>query len=388
MDDKVSDTKNAIPNEAIGKAGEDASARMADGNSSTWTMTRERLLAMPLGAECVKLAQIASFFSPDGCPRHILLHLWKTVVAPGQDTEKFSRALEIGMRHQIFQSADPVLVNSLDREAILKTAKEEQGLEEAIGKSLATYAGMSPIDWLLLADHIAILQLIPQDILIAERNTFFWRESFTMSDSAIGQLQVGLLCLNPAFESEVRWDAITLQNWLDLLCVQPQFADRCPFDQFDGHDWAWLLTSQPQFADRCAWEKLDMDHWALLLEEQPQFADRCPWKKLDELRGMYWVELLCEQPQFGEHCPWDKLSGFRWAELLGKQPQFADRCRWDKLEGKDWAKLLAQQPQFADRCPWKKFDELGGGYWVTLLAEQPAFADRCPWEKVDGLSGG
>ena len=150
-------------------------------------MTRERLLTMPLGAECVKLAQISSFFSPDGCPRHILLHLWKTVIAPGQDAEKFSHALEIGMRHQIFQSADPVLVNSLDREAILKTAKEEQGLEEAIGKSLAKYVGMSPIDWLLLADHIAILRLIPPDILIAERNPFLRRESFTMSDSAIGR---------------------------------------------------------------------------------------------------------------------------------------------------------------------------------------------------------
>ncbi len=341
-----------------------------------WKMTCERLVKMPLGAECVKLAQVASFFSPDGFPQHILRHLWKTVVAPGQDERKFERAFAILRHHNVFQSEDPVRIHRLDRAAILQTTRNEPGLQEAVGKSLASYYGMTPEYWLLLADNIGILRYIPDATRFSFLTTGIIDAPQTKKHIT---LQVRLLRLNPTFESECCLEKLNGCEWKYLLCKRPQFADGCEWAKLEGWDWLDLLRAQPQFANHCPWEKLDDGlHWASLLGDQPQFADRCAWEKLD---GGDWSDLLAKQPLFADRCQWEKMDGGDWARLLGGQPQFADRCPWEKRGGRDWLNLLRAQPQFADHCPWEKLD---GRKWSNLLAKQPLFADRCQWEKMDG----
>ena len=356
-----------------------------------WNMTRERLLKVPLGAECVKLAQVASFFSPEGFPQHILKHLWKTVVAPNFDEKKFTRALDILKHHNIFQSLDPVRIHRLDRAAIQQTAKAESGLEEAIGKSLASYEGMSPESWLLVVDNRVMLRCIPNEVRL-------WRDEFNIS------LLAKILCLNVAFQNECDLETLDCENWAWMLTEQPQLAERCPWEKMDSRNfgvlilqqpqfldrcplekldsWAWagLLANQPELSDRCPWEKLICLDWAELLRKQPQFADHCPWEQMKGMHAIIWVHLLCKQPSFADRCPWEKLGGREWASLLCDQPQFSDRRPWEKLDGKDWAELLCKQPQFSDRCSWEKLD---GEDWVSLLGTQPQFSDRRPWEKLD-----
>ena len=357
-----------------------------------WNMTRERLLKMPLGAECVKLAQVASFFAPDGFPQHVLKHLWKTVVAPNLDEKKFTRALDILRHHNIFQSLDRVRIHRLDREAILQTAKAEPGLEESVGKSLAAYEGMSPEYWLLLVDNIGILRCIPN---VAR----CWKDESGIS------LLARILCMNVAFQDDCDLEEFDGENWALVLSEQPQLAKHCPWKKMDACDLGMLILQQPQFLDRCPLEKLEGWAWAGLLTDKPWLADRCPWGKLDcldwvdllckqphfaghfadhfswnELDGMNWAHLLCKQPHFADHCPWDVLNGMDWAVLLGSQPHFSDRCAWEKLNGGNWVMLLSTQPQFDDRCPWEKLD---GENWMTLLCNRPQFADRCPWEKME-----
>ena len=184
-----------------------------------WKMTRERLQRMPFGAECVKLAQVASFFSPDGFPQHILKHLWKTVVAPNLDEKKFARALEIVKHHNIFQSVNPVRLHRLDREAILQTAKAEPGLEDELGAALESYGLLPKEDWAFLCEHEKIRAHLP---------------------SALAQ-DVGF--------------------WLSMLSDHPDLADRCPWETLRGEDWSGLLSEQPQFADRCSWEAARGRSW-------------------------------------------------------------------------------------------------------------------------------
>ena len=360
-----------------------------------WKMTRERLLKMPFGAECVKLAQVASFFSPEGFPRHILKHLWKTVVAPNLDEKKFERAFAILRHHNVFQSEAPIHIHRLDRAAILQTANAEPGLAESVGKALAMYDGMTPRFWSLLADNIVILHFVPD---VARSSFWHWFND----DGDCISIEALLLCRNALFQSECRWSHLRHCDWAELLMARPQFSDHCPWEILWGSDWTKLLKHQPQFADHCLWEKLEGQDWSKLLAAQPQLAKRCVWEKMNgtdwknllvvqprfadkclwvKMDGRNWADLLGEQPQFADKCLWVKMDGWNWADLLGEQPQFADRCPWEKLDGGDWTRLLEEQPQFADRCPWEKLD---GGNWADLLEEQPLFADRCPWEKLDG----
>ena len=356
-----------------------------------WSMTRERFLKIPLGAECVKLAQVASFFSPNGFPQHILKHLWKTVVAPNLDEKKFTRALDILKCHNVFQSIDPVRIHRLDRAAIQQTAKAELGLEEAIGKSLAAYEGMSPETWLLVVDNLVMLRCMPNEVRL-------WRDELNIS------LLAKILCLNGAVQNECDLETLDCENWAWMLTEQPQLAEHCPWEKMDGRNfgmlilqqpqfldrcplekldsWAWagLLANQPELADRCPWEKLIFLDWVELLRKQPQFTDHCPWEQMKGMHAITWVHLLCKQPSFADRCPWEKLGGREWAALLGDQPQFSDRRPWEKLDGEDWAELLCKQPQFSDRCSWEKLD---GEDWVSLLRMQPQFAERCSWEKLN-----
>ena len=357
-----------------------------------WKLTSKRLSTRMVngeekknefGVKCVKLAQVASFFSPDGFPQHILKHLWKTLVAPEYEA-KFDRALRLLQRHNIFQSTDPVRIHRLDRAAILQTAKAVSGLEDALGASLADYGLLSRDVSRSLYEHERIRTHLPA---VFDQDREFWTK---------------LLSVQPQFADRCPWEILDGDDWMQLLSAQPQFADRCPWEKFDGGGWTVLLSERPQFADRCPWEKLDGRNWAKLLCGQPQFADRCPWEKMEggywwwllcaqpqfadrcpweKLNGLAWVELLCVQPQFADRCSWEKLSSLNWVKLLSSQPQFADRCPWEKLDGEEWARLLSSQPQFADRCPWEK---LGDWDWARVLSKQPQFADRCPWEKLDG----
>ena len=379
-----------------------------------WKMTRERLLKMPLGAECVKLVEVAAFFSPEGFPRHILLHLWKTVVAPDLDEKKFARAFEIVRHHNLFQSADPVRIHRLDRAAILhKLGGEDSEILDSIGRSLADYLATSREIWLSLAKQFPrVFQWIPDSIVN-------------------GDFYVKLLIANPILEDRCDWSKLNGADWVDLLEKQPQFAGKCDWSKLDGWDWRCLLEKQPQFAERCQWQYLNGQQWLYLLASQPRFAEKCPWDKLEPLPSYYpqylnfhpekglfyhvylddwfdllkkqkqflihfpwehttslsffneycWIEILSIFPQFADKCPWNKLNGRNWADLLAKQPQFADKCPWVKLDGGNWANLLREQPQFADKCPWEKLD---GRNWANLLREQPQFADKCPWEKLDG----
>ncbi|MCQ2395617.1 MAG: AAA family ATPase, partial [Kiritimatiellae bacterium] len=229
-----------------------------------WKMTCTRLLELKsLGPACIKLAQTASFFSPDGFARHILKYLWTTLVAPEAGERTFDRAVEIVRRRTIFQSGDPVRVHRLHREAVLQTAKAEFGLEDRLGRALADYGLLSKEDWLPLCEHDGIRAHLPAELA---------------QDGSFG---VSLLIAWPKLADCCPWENLGGEDWMRLLCDQPQFADRCPWEKLDGRDWCCLLRARPQFAGRCPWEKLDGGAWADLLRAQPQFADRCPWEKLD-----------------------------------------------------------------------------------------------------------
>ena len=373
-----------------------------------WTMTRELLLKMPIGSECVKLAQVASFFSPDGFPQLILKHLWKTVVAHNQDDRKFARAVEILKHHNIFQSVDPVRIHRLDRAAILQTAKAEPGLEDALGAALGTCGLLLKEDWAFLYEHEKIRPHLPAEL--AEDGAFWvsvlWNHPELAErcpwEKLDGQDWARLLSRQPQFASRCQWESLDgwswsfllgaqpqfadwcewgkleSRNWCDLLCKQPQFEERCPWEKLTGFAWGFLLAKQPQFADRCPWDKLNVLDWFFLLPIQPQFAERCPAEHKD---GYCWSYLLRNQPQFSGRCPWEKLDGRDWSRLLVEQPRFAYRCVWEKLDGEAWGELLAGRPEFADRCAWEKLD---GKHWSKLLREQPQFADRCDWKKLAG----
>ena len=363
-----------------------------------WEIVQDNLAEWGLGEACIRLVKIASFFSPDGFPKHILRHLWDELVYPGLEDwggqdEVFDQAIDLAKNYNLFQSVDPVRIHRLDRAAILQTAKSEEGLEETVGKSLAGYVGMSTVDWLLLADNTTILSFIPEYVLLSRKG------------ETTPSLQVELLSKDQHNQRFCQFDKFLWMDWAFLLETQPQFADQCPWERFDGLFWSSLLERQPRFSDRCPWEKLDEWQWGLLLRAQPQFVDRFLAKKLDnndwatlfevepqfvdrfswgKLDGGDWVLLLRVQPQFSNYCQWDKLNGGDWAMLLGMHPQFATHCQWDKLSGGDWVSLLEIQPQFADHCSWEK---LGCKDWSDLIKKQPQFSSVCPWQKLGQLKG-
>ena len=389
-----------------------------------WELVRNNLSEWGLGEACIKLAEIASFFSSEGCPRHILHHLWGELVFSGLEDwgsqeEVFDQVCDLAKRYNIFQAADPVRIHRLDRAAILQTAKAEQGLEEAVGKALAEYPGMSPDDWLSLAESATIVSRVPEVELLtrdALSTVLMMRNFPTLQKGKRSlpsvwyhvsepSLQVKLLCLNPALEPICRFDAFSNEDWVSLLVRQPQFAERCPGEILRGKDWVSLLVCQPQFAERCPMETLRGSDWAqllgsrpeletycqwdvllefdwiYLLARQPQFEKRCPWESVEKIDWQWsWRELLEKQPQFAGHCPWNTLDGLNWAYLLQKQPELAIHCDWKKLNGRNWAELLAVQPRFSDDCPWESLEE---GDWVALLSKQPQFEDRWPWKNME-----
>ena len=328
-----------------------------------WKMTRETLSLHPNGTFWVKLAQIASFFSPEGFPPHLLYCLWKDIVLSSSNQEvdwwkdvSFVQALKVLKQHGLLdihpEREDAIQMHRLTREAVKQSIfKENHAIEEQIVYSLSNN-NINEFDWLYLSDNIYILQLIPKRYFD-------------------GFLSLELLEANKDYKIYCHWDELSGYKWANLLEKQPQFADKCPWEKLDGKDWAWLLSFQPIFADKCSWEKLDGQNWCSLLIEQPKFADKCSWEKLD---GKTWARLLTFQPIFADKCPWEELSrndGETWVELLRKQPQFADKCPWEKLDGKDWNCLLSSQPRFADRCLWESLD---GEDWASLLGSQPQFA--------------
>lgn len=392
-----------------------------------WNMTRERLLKMPFGAECVKLVQAASFFSPDGFPQHVLKYLWKTIIAPNLDEKKFVRVLEIIKHHNVFQSIDPVRIHRLDRAAILQTARDEIGLEETIGKALSVYPGMSAKDWIGLAESETIVKCVPEchksgdfygSLLLSNPNLKL------VIDNVFAYISledwVKLLIRQPRFAQDCPWEKFSGEDWRDLLIERPQFADRCRWLILSGRDWCALLRVRPEFGDKCNWDALSNRDWLILLEYQPQFSVHCPWERIKANKGspvygtLLWAEdwlwLLEKQPQFSEHCPWQhlpyeysytnalhllrkqpqfldrcpgvqKFSDKDWCSLIEVQPQLVGRCKWDVLKGYNWAGLLSATPQFADNCEWNK---LNGSDWARLLSAQPQFADRCSWDKLSG----
>ena len=381
--------------------------------SALWDMTSKSLARHPHGQSWVRLAHVASFFSPEGFQKHVLRYLWGKLIAPDADSDlRFNQALEVLRRHGIISDSESELrMHRLTIAALRHSAREaEVDIEESIGKSLAMYEGMMPEDWLSLAGSIRIIHCIPDKIRVSKIDKI--------------PMQVRLLCSNSEFEKECRWEVFTSRDWRRLLCLQAQYADRCPWDKIKrddwvlllcrqpqfadrysldrlrGSDWVQLLEFQPKFADRCTWKKLNGKDWARLLEFQPKFADRCPWEKLNwracvrllesqpqledscpwwKFEGADWVSLLEDHPKFADHCSWWKLNGADWASLL---PLFADRCSWWKLSGSDWAFVLAHwQEEFGNRCPW---DKLSGTDWVSLLNRLPEYADRCSWDKLSG----
>ena len=370
-----------------------------------WEMTRERLLRMPFGAECVKLVQVASFFSPEGFPQHILKHLWKTVVAPNLDEKKFIRVLELARYHGVFQSEDPIRIHRLDREAILQSVKGESWLQDAVGKSLATYEGMSPKDWLLLSDNLQIVSHAPTSALDVHLGDYWkdfeWGIRFAIRSCTY--LWLKLLLKNAEYSFYLPWDRLDGDDWVKLLEERPEYGDICSWDKLCERNWRDLLAKQPQFAACCRLTKGegdgigdnsiekrqqaeyvriggDRDDWVNLLKKQPQSFEGCPW---EEFCGRNWADLLESQPQFAKKCIWDKLDGSDWTSLLKSRPQFANECRWIKLNGEDWSRLLTCQPRFADGCPWELLE---GSDWGSLLAENQdqLFVDKCQWELLDG----
>ena len=328
--------------------------------SALWKMTCERLAKVPLGKECIRLAQAASFFSPDGFARHVLRHLWKTVVAPGLDDRKFDRAVAVLRHHNVLQSTDPVRMHRLDRAAVLQTAKADPALEDAVGAALAAYGLLARLDWEFLCEHEKMRAYLPQELL---KNGRFW---------------ANVLVVHPDLAEECPWEVLSGGDLCALLGKWPQFADRCAWEKLDGGDWCKLLQARPEFSGHCSWGKLNGIQWGWLLARMPQFADCCPW---DTLEGNEWVDILRLQPQLACHCHVMSLDGWQWNAILQVQPQLAENCPWERLDHHSWAELLAHQPQFAEKCPWEEFESSD---WVSLLQRQPSFSSKCPWNELDG----
>ena len=367
--------------------------------SVLWSLTRKSLLNHSAGPSWVKLAHIASFFSPDGFRLAILRHLWGKLAAPDANNDlAFNQALAILKKHGLVANAGQTLrMHRLTSAALRRSAREADAtIEETIGKTLAGYDGMSPEDWLALVDHFSIVKFTPRQILLTRR---FFNDG--LSDTAI---QVRMLLQNPNVSKIVDWNAFCGNDWGNLIMAYPQFANKCdwkkvevldlidvlkmhpqitilyPWETLEGFEWASLLAEQPQLADKCqSWDKFNGMDWVSLLEKQPQFSERCQWQKLD-LNA--WARLFAFQPQFANKNILNQFETRHWAVLLANQPQFADKCQcWDKFNGEDWSEILVCQPQFADKCQmWDSFSE---DDWIGILENQPQFANKCDWNKIN-----
>ena len=385
--------------------------------SALWAETSKALSEQSGGEAYVKLAQLASFSSSDGTPRHVLLHLWKDLVQP-TDTRgpSFDQAVLVLRQHGLLCAKDEnireeaLFMPRLTSAAVAKSAIGEMPeIEDDIGNSLARYSGMSKDNWMLFSDNMRIVRHVPETMLDGDLSVRILLHNVEFAEfcnwmKLNGNDWAMLLCYQPQFEEMCSWEKLEGSDWARLLGRQPQFEDKCKWEKLKGRDWVRLLGLQPQFAEKCSWEKLEGSDWVRLLSNQPQFADKCPW---DKLEGRDWVWLLRVQPQFADKCkweqlkiqdwarilsavpepqyavkcPWEKFDGNDWASLLGSQPQFSVLCTWENFSGNDWASLIRDQPQFADKCPWEK---LCGGDWASLLSDKPQFADKCPWNKLEG----
>lgn len=395
-----------------------------------WEIVQGNLAEWGLGEACIKLVKIASFFSPDGFPEHILRHLWNELVYPGLEDwgtqeDVFTEVVDLAKKYNLFQSDDPVRIHRLDRAAILQTASDEPGLEDSIGQSLAKCEKMPPEDWLDLAMFTNIVKHVPRasqliryrftapwygyaqmQAFILEKNPQFeqvaqWNRlegedwAYLLANCPLPQFEkrfdwnlwyigdlVEILGAQPKYENDFPWDDLDqdlcrAQHWARLLSMRPEFASRCRiWDDFSGEDWSDILSSQPQFANRCLWDKLTPQDWACLIANQPQFSANCPW---EELSGFDWAQLLRKQPSFADKCPFEILQGEDWSYLLETQPQFAAYCSWRGWKCSDWVRLLVERPEFSDHCPW---DSLSGSDWANLLGKRSRFAVCCSWEKL------
>ncbi len=342
-----------------------------------WEMTRQALLQHSNGPNWVKLAQIASFFSPEGFKLGILYYLWRELIEASQncrynweENAHFMKAIKILKIHGLLETRDnKYSMHRLTREAVKQSAlRNDPSIADNIGRSLAKET-IDEKEWMLFSGNLTIISHIPERYFIRripEFSIYYYN------------LAIDLLIANNDYQYICQWDILNGSDWAELLIKQPQFADKCSWDKLNNYDWSNLLSEQPQFADKCSWEILYLWECTALLINQPQFAYKCPW---DELDGHNWSTLLSAQPQFADKCPWEELDGHNWSTLLSEQPQFADKCPWEKLHSYDWSNLLRKRPQFADRCPWEK---LHGYDWLDLLRKQPQFADKCPWEKFYG----
>ena len=332
-----------------------------------WKMTREALSLHPNGTSWVKLAQISSFFSPEGFPPRLLYYLWQDLVASSSDSQDgwrndvpFVQALKILKQHGLLDvQKNRLRMHRLTREAVRQTALNDYpSIENDIAHSLFGKM-IQEYEWLFLSDNINILRLIPKRYFD-------------------GFLFYHLLEANQDYEIYCHWDELSGYKWAALLADHPRFADKCSWEKLNGYDWAILLLKQPQFAEFCNWKKLNGLDWSLLLADQPQFENYCSWWKLE---GRNWADLLTKQPQFSIHCPWDELGGKDWSLLLIKQPQFSVYCSWEKFDNSfNWCDLLQERPEFAEFCSWEALDEYFS--WESLLCKQPQFADKCPWDKL------
>lgn len=375
-----------------------------------WEIVQGNLAEWGLGEACVRLIKIVSFFSSDGFPKHILRHLWNELVYPGLEdwgsqAELFDQVFDLACRYNIVQSSDPVRIHRLDREAILQSVKGESWLQDAVGKSLAAYEGMSPKDWLLLSDNLQIISHAPTSALDVHLGDYWkdfeWGIRFAIRSCTY--LWLKLLLKNAEYSFYLPWDRLDGDDWVKLLEERPEYGDICSWDKLCERNWRDLLAKQPQFAACCRLTKGkgdgigdnsiekrqqaeyvriggDRDDWVNLLKKQPQSFEGCPW---EEFCGRNWADLLESQPQFAKKSLWDKLDGSDWTSLLKSRPQFANECRWIKLNGEDWSRLLTCQPRFADGCPWELLE---GSDWGSLLAENQdqLYVDKCQWELLDG----
>ena len=420
----------ALEKDALGTIGKTGTVDQSYWPTRLWEIVQGNLAEWGLGEACIKLVKIASFFSPDGFAKHILRHLWNELIYPGledwgDEGEVFDQVVDLAKKYNIFQSDDPVRIHRLDRAAILQTARNEPGLEESIGQSLAKCEKMPPEDWLELAMFTDIVKHVP-------RASQLIRYRFTAPWYGYAQMQAFILAINPQFEQYAQWerlegedwayllatsplpqfenrfdwkewyigdlveilgaqpkyekdfpwedlnqDLCSVQHWARLLSMRPEFASRCRiWDRFTGEDWSDILSLQPQFANRCKWDKLMPQDWACLIANQPQFSANCPWK---ELSGFNWAQLLRKQPSFADKCPFEVLQGGDWEYLLQAQPQFAAYCSWCGWKCSDWVRLLVERPEFSDHCPW---DSFSGSDWADLLGKRARFSVHCSWEKV------
>ena len=221
--------------------------------SALWNMTRKALAAHPCGADWVKLAQIASFFTPEGFRKCVLRHLWGRLVDPKADADHlFDRALNVLRAHGVVEVRDETLsMHRLTRAAVRCSALADMPeIEDEIGRCLSECPGVLPSDWVDLAESLDVLRHIPEN-------------------QQTGSLCVDCLLQNPSFAEICQWDKLDEMAWTCLLSYEPQFADKCPWETLDALTVSIILKAHPEFAEKCPWDKFSAYDRAWLLQECP-----------------------------------------------------------------------------------------------------------------------